>query len=211
MSTRIPKPRANMRKEPRQARSRATVEAIIQAGAHVLGDQGWSGFTTNEVADVAGVSIGSLYQYFPNKLALIEAIRRKHFDDVLAVLQQAGESRNSPEQLVDDLVHGMISVHCINPALHRVLLDLPNLEGSRSAYDEFHAEYLRRYRVVITAHRNRRGGAADGFAAQVLSSAVEGVIHNAARRGTLKLPELKQELRKLVCCYLSRATLSGSS
>src|SRR5882757_8447655 len=85
MSTRIPKSPATMRKEPRQARSRATVEAIVQAGAHVLGDRGWSGFTTNEVASVAGASIGSLYQYFPNKLALIAAIRRKHFDDVLAV------------------------------------------------------------------------------------------------------------------------------
>jgi AcrR family transcriptional regulator len=197
-----------MRKEPRQARSRATVEAIVQAGAHILGGRGLSGFTTNEVADVAGVSIGSFYQYFPNKLALIEAIRRKHFDDVLAVLQQAVESRSSPEQLVDGLVHGMISVHCINPALHRVLLDLPDIEGSRSAYDKFRAEYLRHYKVVMAAYQNRRAEAADGIAAQVLSSAVEGVIHNAARRGMLKLLKLKQELTKLVCSYLNRGTRS---
>lgn len=60
-----------MRKEPRQARSRATVEIIVRAGARVLGDRGWAGFTTNQVAEVAGVSIGSLYQYFPDKLALM--------------------------------------------------------------------------------------------------------------------------------------------
>src|SRR5438309_886847 len=136
MSTRIPKPPATMRKEPRQARSRATVAAIVQAGAQVLGDRGWSGFTTNEVAGVAGVSIGSLYQYFPNKLTLIDAIRDKHWKDVLAVLRQTGKNRSSPEQLVDDLVHGMISIHCINPALHRVLLDLPSHECSTSAADD---------------------------------------------------------------------------
>ena len=62
MSTRIKKPGSPMRKEPSQARSRATVEAIIEAGARVLGDHGWAGFTTNAVAVVAGISIGSLYQ-----------------------------------------------------------------------------------------------------------------------------------------------------
>ena len=58
-----------MRKEPRQERARATVEAILEAAARILDRQGWKGFTTNAVAEVAGVSIGSLYQYFPNKAA----------------------------------------------------------------------------------------------------------------------------------------------
>src|SRR5689334_2870035 len=95
MSTRIPRSRSSgekqpppMRKEPRQARSRAMVEAIVGAGARVLGDRGMNGFTTNEVADVAGISIGSLYQYFPDKLALIDAIRRRHLDDVLSILHR---------------------------------------------------------------------------------------------------------------------------
>ncbi|TIV25222.1 MAG: TetR/AcrR family transcriptional regulator, partial [Mesorhizobium sp.] len=89
MSTRIAKPAARMRKQPRQARSIATVEAIIEAGAHVLSELGWVGFSTNKVAEAAGVSIGSLYQYFPDKLALVEAIRRRHFDHVLSVLREA--------------------------------------------------------------------------------------------------------------------------
>ena len=70
-----------MRKEPRQARSHATVETIIQAGARILSDKRGAGFTTNKVADLAGVSIGSLYQYFPDKLSLVDAIRRRHLDD----------------------------------------------------------------------------------------------------------------------------------
>jgi AcrR family transcriptional regulator len=213
MSTRIPKPRSPMRKEPRQARSRATVEAIVQAGARVLGDRGLAGFTTNEVADVAGVSIGSLYQYFPDRLSLIEAIRRRHLDDVLAVMRGTGESNRSLTQLVEELVAGMIAVHSIHPALHRVLLDVAPRHGgsSSAAHDAFESEYQDRYQAVVAASRNRKeDAAAHGVVAQVLSGAVEGVIHGAARNGTLQSPELKRELVGMVCAYLGSDTDHGN-
>ncbi|WP_343715936.1 TetR/AcrR family transcriptional regulator [Inquilinus sp.] len=196
MSTRIPGPSSAMRKRPRQARSRATVAAVVQAGAQLLGEKGWAGFTTNEVAEVAGVSIGSLYQYFPNKLALVDAIRQRHFDEVLAVLDRAADGGTPAEALVD----GMIAVHSANAALHRVLLDLPDPDGSGAAYRAFQAEYLRRYEAVVAA----LDGGRDGIVAQVLSSAVEGVIHNAARRGVLQSPEVRRELTRLVLGYLGR-------
>ena len=69
-----------------------TTEAILDAAAHILGERGWAGITTNAVAETAGVSIGSLYQYFPNKLALIEAVRRLHFDELLSVLRVATDN-----------------------------------------------------------------------------------------------------------------------
>lgn len=66
------------RKRPRQARSVATFEAILEAAARILESLGFAGFNTNAVAELAGVSIGSLYQYFPSKEALIvELIRRE--------------------------------------------------------------------------------------------------------------------------------------
>lgn len=71
-------PSANPRKKPRQARAQATVDAILQASAHILVGQGFEGFNTNAVAERAGVSVGSLYQYFPNKEAIIaEMVRAK--------------------------------------------------------------------------------------------------------------------------------------
>lgn len=66
------------RKTPRQARARATVDAILFAAAHILKTDGQPGFTTNRIAEVAGVSIGSLYQYFPNKQAIVNALRERH-------------------------------------------------------------------------------------------------------------------------------------
>jgi len=195
-----------MRREPSQARSRATVDAIVEAGARVLADRGWGGFTTNAAAAVAGISIGSLYQYFPDKISLVEAIRRRHFDEVLMVLRQATISGVPLQQGVDALVQGMIDVHGINPELHRVLLDeVPGLEGSRSAHDAFLADYQSHYRDFVGAHRGVRAGPSDDVLAQLLSSVVEGVIHNGARKGTLNAPELKQELVKMICSYLNDA------
>ncbi|MEO9385715.1 TetR/AcrR family transcriptional regulator [Chromobacterium phragmitis] len=199
VSTRIPGAAAAMRKAPRQARSRAMVDAIVEAGARVLDARGWAGFTTNEVAGVAGVSIGSLYQYFPDKTALVDAIRRRHFDAVLAVLRSAIDGRAAPEALVD----GMIAIHRDFPALHRVLLDLPNPYASEAAHQAFQDEYLRLYGVVVARHRGPDD--ADGLAAHLLSSAIEGVIHNAARRGLLAEPGLRRELLVLICAYLDIA------
>ncbi|WP_397416665.1 TetR/AcrR family transcriptional regulator [Phenylobacterium sp.] len=76
------------RKTPRQARSTATVEAILSAAARVLAGQGLEGFNTNRVAEVAGVSIGSLYQYFPNKAALTAALIARVQNALAAGLEQ---------------------------------------------------------------------------------------------------------------------------
>ena len=62
------------RKAPRQARSTATVEVILEAATRVLTEESLSGFNTNRIAQVAGVSVGSFYQYFPNKAALVATL-----------------------------------------------------------------------------------------------------------------------------------------
>jgi AcrR family transcriptional regulator len=193
-----------MRKEPQQERARATVEAILEAAARILDRHGWARFTTNAVADAAGVSIGSLYQYFPDKLALVEAILRRHFDDVLAALRTADEDTTRAAR-IERLVSGMIAAHSVHPSLHRVLLEeVPRGKISKAIHQRFEAEYRDLYAKLIAA--DQRGE----IRAQVLSAAIEGVIHDAARRGTLGSPALKQELVHLVEAYLSaRASLVG--
>ena len=68
------------RKSPRQERSRRTVERILDAAARIFHEQGYAGATTNDIADEAGVSVGSLYQYFPNKDALLVALTKRHIE-----------------------------------------------------------------------------------------------------------------------------------
>lgn len=74
------------RKSPRQERSRRTVERILDAAARVFHEQGYAAATTNDIADEADVSVGSLYQYFPNKDALLVALTARHIEDTTAGL-----------------------------------------------------------------------------------------------------------------------------
>lgn len=212
MSTRIAKQQPVMRKEPRQARSRATVEIVIQAGARILSDEGWAGFTTNKVADLAGVSIGSLYQYFPDKLSLVDAIRRRHLDDCLAVMQKAQVKGLSPVQFVAGLVRDMIAAHSTYPGLHRVLLDeAPSSDDYRNPNSEFEVEYLAYYAEAVATYRKRPPNDADHTVALIISDAIDGVIHNAARRGTLGEPAMQSELVQLISLYLVDGGAAGSA
>jgi AcrR family transcriptional regulator len=192
-----------MRKEPQQARSRATTEAILQAAAHILGHRGWEGLTTNGVAEMAGVSIGSLYQYFPHKLALVEAVRRRHFDDVLTILRLAADGQLPRARRIEALVDGMISVHSRYPTAHRVLLEeTPRAAEAGTLHDRFAARLHQRYEAIVRMNARGASAANRGVAARVLAAAVAGVVHDAASRGTLQFGQLRLELLRLVDSYL---------
>jgi AcrR family transcriptional regulator len=194
-----------MRKQPQQARSRATIEAILQAAAHILGERGWEGLTTNDVAELAGVSIGSLYQYFPHKLALVEAVRRRHFDDVLAVLRAAADRQLPRAHRIEALVDGMISVHSRYPTAHRVLLEeTPRSREAGTLHDRFAAKLHQRYEAIVRVNAGSASAASLRVVARVLAAAVAGVVHDAAGQGTLQSERLRLELLRLVDSYLSR-------
>jgi AcrR family transcriptional regulator len=82
----MPDSRISARKSPSQERSRRTVERILDAAARIFHEQGYAGATTNDVADEAGVSVGSLYQYFPNKDSLLVALTRRHIESTTSGL-----------------------------------------------------------------------------------------------------------------------------
>lgn len=95
------------RKTPSQQRSRFTYDTILEAAARVFDEEGMSA-TTNRIAERAGVSVGSLYQYFPNKQALLHELALRHIDraeaSFAATLQQVRASRPSLDAVVADLV-----------------------------------------------------------------------------------------------------------
>lgn len=207
MSTRIAKRQSLMRKAPRQARSRATVEAIVEAGARILSEDGWAGFTTNKVAECAGVSIGSLYQYFPDKLSLVDSIRRRHLDDCLAAMRTVRAEERPPMEVAEILVRAMITAHSAHPGLHRVLLDETPISAEyRNPRSDFEIEYLSHYAGIVAELRKGRPHPADHAAARVISDALDGVIHNAARRGAMDDPAMQAELIRLIGSYLADAS-----
>jgi len=118
--------RLNPRKMARQSRAEATVEAILTAAAHILVVKGFAKLNTNAVAERAGVSIGSLYQYFPGKEALVAELMRRHVSDIDAILSV--EFRLAMQlplaAAAQRLVRANIAAHQVDPALHRALFTL---------------------------------------------------------------------------------------
>jgi AcrR family transcriptional regulator len=102
------------RKSPRQERSRRTVARILDAAAHVFHEQGYSAATTNDIADEAGVSIGSLYQYFPNKDAVLVALAHQHIESATSGLTDLlGQlpADSAFDVIVREVVHFLVEQH----------------------------------------------------------------------------------------------------
>lgn len=111
-------------RQARQERSRATVASIVEAATRILAEDGWRALNTNAIADRAGVSVGSVYEYFPDKQAILDVIIERHLaagekrlDEAASEL--AGQIR--PDRLVEALVSGFIGLHSDDPRLHRAL------------------------------------------------------------------------------------------
>ena len=122
------------RRRPVQERSRATVEAILEATTRVLRDEGYDKATTNRIAKVAGVSIGSLYQYFPNKNSLFLALLERHAERQAATVASllAGLAGAPPQVLVRRVVEALLAAHRVDPELHQVLMEqLPHNDAVR--------------------------------------------------------------------------------
>ena len=114
------------RKIPVQARSRATFDAIIQAATYILTKRGWDSLTTNAIAERAGVNIGSLYQYFPNKEAVIAELQRRHAEAIHAQLHKA--LARLPQQpslrtAVAQIIEMVVKEHRIAPAVHKAITE----------------------------------------------------------------------------------------
>jgi AcrR family transcriptional regulator len=195
------------RKAARQARSLATVDAILEAAAEVFERRGYAAATTNRIAERAGVAIGSLYQYFPNKDAILVALTRQHLADGMAVLTPHLERLNEGalwDDVLPDVVDAMVSMHAVAPMLHRSLFEETRLP--RSLREEL--ETLEDALVDLTAQAlaaDPRSGPGDQrLAASIVVNAIEGLTH----RLVLRLPagagpnDVAREITTLARAYI---------
>jgi AcrR family transcriptional regulator len=184
----------NPRKEAVQERSRATVDAILRAATRILVRHGYEGATTNHIAQAAGVSIGSLYQYFPNKEAIVAALLDRHVDEMMQWLRQAAVvAMDQPlEEAARTVIEGFIAVHRVDPELHRVLAEeLPRIGGFEQIHriEDETLTLVRRYLEVRAPHlkKTRR---LDLVCFNVVHT-VEALAHGAV----LLRPELLEDSR----------------
>lgn len=193
------------RKQPIQARSRAMVAALVEATARVLVAEGYIAATTNRIADVAGVSIGSLYQYFPSKDALVMAVARRHFDEMTALLEDTAVhavGRPVPD-VIRDFVHGMIAAHAIDPALHRAITE-QILHLGFDIIDDVQDKARALVQAWLSINQDDILPTDLEQASFLLVTTVESVVHAAllSHPERLQQPEFEAELVALVTRYL---------
>jgi AcrR family transcriptional regulator len=194
------------RKRPVQRRARVTVDAILEAATYILVKAGWERFTTNSVAERAGVNIASLYQYFPNKEAIVAELQRRHRSkaaeaspELLQTWQRTRDLRGRLRFLVDAAVRE----HQRDPELHRVFSD----ELPRSARRHDAADEEREMHVWRTLVQPFLGNVPDpDLAIFVCRAASHAVIHDAVsdRPELLQHPLFVDEVTTLLAGYLGR-------
>jgi AcrR family transcriptional regulator len=112
-------------KEPRQRRSKVTYDAILEATTQLLIEKGYAATTTNHIAERAGISIGSLYQYFPNKEAIAVELLQRHIVSgpvyMESKITHAMKDLRDPVKIVKALIQAACDHHADNPTLHKVL------------------------------------------------------------------------------------------
>lgn len=201
------------RKTPRQARSAATVEAIYEATIQVLLSNGASRLTTTRVAERAGVSVGTMYQYFPQKQALLFAVVQQHLAKIADAVEVACERLHgqSIATISDGLAAAYLAAKTRDIEASRALyaaaseLDVPDLAGDMS-------------RRIYAALRSLLASSADrGFEnidtvtfilQQALSGTVRAVLEMEGGPTRAVLDTLSDQLPRLCRGYLSTTSIS---
>ena len=192
--------RQPLRKTPRQARSAETVRVIVEAAARILEHDGLGGFTTNAVAERAGVSIGSLYQYFPGKEALIGALIVRETSLLIA---DAGNSLAAPtgKAALFELITAAVSHQLRRPSLARLL----DLEEARLPSDESTQHVTHRLRSIlidVLSRSDLRQQPDPELAAQDVLAIIKGMVDAAGERGELDQRSLGVRVCRAVYGYL---------
>lgn len=173
---------AKGRRRPVQGRSQATVEALLAAAAQILARHGPDAATTNAIAARAGVSIGSLYQYFGDREALIDALAERHIaqmEAVMAGVLDGAAARTLPE-VAAQFVAAVLAAHRVNPRLHQALHQM--MARSRSSVIDRMEDAIERRVAVMLQIREGLAEATAARTAVVLVRSVGGVVRTTIRR-----------------------------
>lgn len=195
------------RKMPRQRRAKATVEAILSAAAHILEIDGFEAMTTARVAERAGVSIGSLYQYFPDKRALAATVIREMTDDFVRSFGKAISSRKRATlaDTVDALIDVAIVRHPHPPGRHRMVVELAPRLGLADCSAAASREAADLIREALSDHRHEIASDLDlAEAAAMIETLIETLGHRTLQGHPVHLDQaiLTAQCRRLILAYL---------
>jgi len=202
---RKPSKKSSRRRKPKQRRSRQTVEAILDAVLRILKREGNRGVTTNRIAEVAGVSIGSVYQYFPDKRAIFAALHERHIEQIDRMVERTlVEHAASPlTELMTALIEGMLEAHRADPELYEMMAaEVPHRAGGTRDFSvRLHGAF--RLALAARARELKKGRDLDRMAF-VVGNLVDALSHAALLRRPAGMPlaQTKAEAVRAVLAYL---------
>jgi AcrR family transcriptional regulator len=202
--------RLRPRKRPRQPRAVETRARILEAAGRVFAVHGYAAGTTNRIAEEAGLSVGSLYQYFPNKDAILVVLVRDHIETgtaaVLAAVEQAGDDttdRAAFDAVVHAVVTALVRTHARDQRLHRVLFE----ESPRPPSLLADLRRLEDSVVAVVAERLDAispGGGDHELPARVVVATIESLVHRlVATDRPVDEGRVVAEITRLVTGYVA--------
>jgi AcrR family transcriptional regulator len=197
------------RKTPIQARSTVTVEAITEATVQVLLSHGIERFTTTRVAERAGVSVGTLYQYYPNKQSLLFAVLENHMNNVAAKVEAACErARHEPlAEMIRDMVEAFVDAKMarsdVSVALYRVAADVGGPALVKRA-----GQRLRKAVADMLQTAPDVKFPPDKFVVEIMLSAISGAMRSLLEAGPSPATVRKSREQLVLLCqsYVAAAT-----
>jgi AcrR family transcriptional regulator len=197
--------RTGKRRRPQQRRARLTVEAILDAAIKVAKQDGVSAVTTNRVAELAGVSIGSVYQYFPNKQAIFTGLYQRHVEQIegMVGLKLLEHAASPLDVLLRAMVEGMVEAHAIDPELHELLMtQVPHrAKGTRDFAIRLHGAF--RLAMAGRAHELKARRDLD-LTVFIVAQMVDALSHGAVLRRPpgVTLAAAKEEAVRALLAYV---------
>jgi AcrR family transcriptional regulator len=192
------------------------VAAILSAAAQLLERRGYAAATTDAIARRAGVSVGSVYQYFPNKDAILVALVDRHMDEgferIWRLLEEARAQPPDVEGLLRRVVDAMMALHASEPRLHRALFEEAPLPPSlRRRLERLEDEFTAGVAALLAGWPGL-GPQSPLLAAHVVVRAVEGLVHGFILHppSGIEADAFTSEVVALLVRYLHGAAVPGS-
>jgi AcrR family transcriptional regulator len=199
------KPQVSSRKQPQQARSTELVAAILEAATQVLAKQGATRFTTARVAEKAGVSVGSVYQYFPNKAAILFQLQADEWKRTAAMLKRILEDQHSPPLTrLRTLVHVFVSSECEEAPVRVALNDCAPLYRDAPEALEVRASADKTVEAYMKEALPRASAKTRALACDLVTSTMGAVgsSFSAVPRTQAEIRSYSDALADMFCAYL---------
>ena len=208
--TRHSNPQISSRKSPQQARSNALIAAVLEAAVQVLRAEGARRFTVARVAERAGVSVGSVYQYFPNKAAILFRLQSDEWRDTSAMLRTILENETMPaRQRLRVLVHAFLRSECDEAQVRIALKDAAPLYRNAPEANEAKAEGFGVMRRFLDVAAPGADAATRDIAADLIESTLcdVGSSFSEVERSEVEIARYADAMADMFCAYLT--TLQG--